>query len=53
MECNFLEKKSGRICRIILFRIFRNRLPETDDFRSNSDERARQRQIPHNTQIFL
>jgi hypothetical protein len=27
MECNFL-KKSGRICRIILFRIaFRNRLP--------------------------
>jgi hypothetical protein len=50
MEC--LEK-SG-ICRIILFRIaFRNRLPsDYDDTRSNSDERARQRQKISSQYLF-
>jgi hypothetical protein len=46
MECNFLKKKSGRICRIILFGLLSaiGCQADYDDTRSNSDERARQRQ---------
>jgi hypothetical protein len=55
MECNFLEK-TGRICRIILFRIaFRNRLQQTMTTLEAivMKEHDKDKKYPHNTQIFF
>jgi hypothetical protein len=56
MECNFLEKKSGRICRIILFRIaFRNRLPSRlwRHFEAIVMKSTTKMKISSHTQIFF
>jgi hypothetical protein len=54
MECNL--EKSGRICRIILFRLLSaiGCQADYDDTFSNSDERVtKTKKYPHTQNIFL
>jgi hypothetical protein len=56
MECNFLEKSPEEFVELFYSGLLSaiGCQADYDDFRSNSDERARQRQkYPHNTQIFF
>jgi hypothetical protein len=55
MECNFLEKSPEEFVELFYSGLLSaiGCQADYDDTRSNSDERARQRQkYPHNTQIF-